>query len=62
MKKKKNEHNIIKDVRNLFSIKKEIDDRTVKDMRSIFRLKKENKTVKNTIIRFITNFFEYEED
>ena len=52
----------MKDVRNLFSIKKEINDRTVKDMRSIFRLKKENKTIKNTIIRFITNFFEYEED
>ena len=46
----------MKDVRNLFSIKKEINDRTVKDMRSIFRLKKENKTIKNTIIRFITNF------
>ena len=39
-KDKKIKEGIIKDVRNLFRLKKEIDDTTVKDTNSI-RLKKE---------------------
>ena len=39
-KDKKIKEDIIKDVRNLFRLKKEIDDTTVKDTNSI-RLKKE---------------------
>ena len=42
--------NIIKDVRNLFRLAKEIDDTTIKDIRNIFRLKKENKAIKDRII------------
>ena len=38
--KQKIEDNIIKDVRNLFKLRKEIDDTTVKDLRNLFRLKK----------------------
>ena len=34
------EDNIIKDVRNLFRLKKEIDHETKKDMGNRFRLKK----------------------
>ena len=30
--------NIIKNARNLFRLKKEIDDTTVKDVRNLFRL------------------------
>ena len=37
------DENIIEDVRNLFRLKKEIDDTTIKDIRNLFRLKKENK-------------------
>ena len=37
--KKKIEENIIKDVRNLFRLKREINDTTVRD-RNLFRLKK----------------------
>ena len=36
-------HNIIKDVRNLFRLKKEIDDTTTKDVSNLFRLKKKNR-------------------
>ena len=31
--------NIIKNARNLFRLKKEIDDTTVKDVRNLFRLR-----------------------
>ena len=34
------EKNIIKDVRNIFRLKKEVDDTTIKDIRNLFRLKK----------------------
>ena len=44
LKKKKNSIN--KDVRNIFRIKKEIDDNTVKDIKNIFRLKKKIKPLK----------------
>ena len=39
---KKIENNIIKDIRNLFRLKKEIGDTTVKDVSNCFRLKKKN--------------------
>ena len=35
------EDNIIKDVRILFRLKREIDDTTVKDLRNLFGLKQE---------------------
>ena len=34
------EENIIKDIRNFFRLKKEIDDTALKDIRNLFRLKK----------------------
>ena len=40
--KKKIQHNVSKDLRNLFRLKKEIDDTTIKDVRNLFRLKKEH--------------------
>ena len=39
-KDKKIENDIIKDVRNLFRLKEEINDTTIKDIRIFFRLKK----------------------
>ena len=44
------EENIIKDVRNLFILRKEINDTTIKDIRNIFRLRKENKVIKDRIL------------
>ena len=56
------EKNIIKDVRNLFRLKKEIDDTKIKDIRNLFRLKKEKKVIKDRIPRYIRNIFENEEE
>ena len=56
------EKNIIKDVRNLFRLKKEIDDTKIKDIRNLFRLKKEKKVIKGRIPRYIRNIFEHEEE
>ena len=39
--------NTIKDVRNLFILKKEIDDNTIKNIRNPFRLKKGNEAIKD---------------
>ena len=55
------EHNIIKNVRNLFRLKK-LGDNTTKNIRNLFRLKKQNETIKDRIIRDKRNLFEQEED
>ena len=39
--KRKREDNIIKDMTNLFRLRKEIDNSATKDIRNLFRLKKE---------------------
>ena len=51
--------NIIKDVRNRFGLKKEIEP--IKD-RNLFRLKKENKVIKNKTTKNIWNLFEKEKE
>ena len=50
------EENIIKDVRNLFRLKKEENDNIIKNIRNPFRLKMENE--KDRITRQISNLFE----
>ena len=58
------EENIIKDVRNLFrlkKLKKETKEAAIKGIRNLFRLKKVNKTIKYRIIRDIRNPFKHEE-
>ena len=37
------DENIIKDVRNLFKLKKEMDENTIKSVRNSFQLKQETK-------------------
>ena len=56
------ERNIIKDIRNLFRQKKELDYTAVKDIRNLFRLKKETKAIKDRILRDIKNLLEHEEE
>ena len=56
------QENIIKDTRNLFRLKKELNYTVVKDIRNLFRLEKETKATKDRIHRDIKNFFEYEEE
>ena len=53
------EKKIIKDIRNLFRLEKEINYTAIKDKRNIFRLEKEAKAVKDRIFRVIKNLFEH---
>ena len=49
------EENVIKDVRNLFrlkKIKKETNDAAIKGIRNFFKLKKDNKVIKGKILRY----------
>ena len=51
LKKIKNrEANIIKNMKNLFRLKKDIDDNTIKIAKNLFRLRKENEEIKNRTI------------
>ena len=55
------EFKIIKDIRNLFRLKKEIDDTTFKHIRYFFRMKKVNESIKDRIFIGIMDLFEYQE-
>ena len=39
--------NIIKDIRNLFRLEKELNYTAIKDIRNLFRLEKETKAIKD---------------
>ena len=55
---RKRKDTIIKDIRNIFRRRKEIDNSTIKDITK----KKENETIKDRIIRDIKSLFEQEND
>ena len=59
---KPDEENIIKDIRNLFRLKKVLNYTAIKDIRNLFRQKKETKTIKDRILRDIKNLFKHEEE
>ena len=52
------EDNIIKNVKNFFRLKKEIDGTTIKDIRNRFGLKIENESIKQSIDKILTNKIE----
>ena len=56
------EENIIKDIRNLLRVKKELNFTAIKDIRNLFRLDKETKGIKDRILRDIKNLSEHEEE
>ena len=56
------EENIIKDTRNLFRLKKELNYTSIKDIRKLFRREKETKVIKDRILIDIKNIFEHEEE
>ena len=61
------EENIIKDIRNLFSLKKELNYTAIKVIRNLFILEKKlkiikDKLIKDRILRDIKYFFEYQEE
>ena len=55
------EENIIKDIRNLFRLKKHIYF-AIKDRRNLFKLEKESKTIKGRILRYVKNLFERQKE
>ena len=56
------EENIIKDIRNLFRLKKEQNYTAIKDIRNLFRLEKETKAIKYRILKDIKNLSKHEEE
>ena len=56
------EENIIKDIRNLFRLKKEQNYTAIKDIINLFRKEKETKVIKGRILRDIKNLFEHEKE
>ena len=54
------EEDIIKDIRNLFRLEKELNYTPIKDTRNIFRLQKEIKAIKDRILRDTKNVSEHE--
>ena len=54
------EEKIIKDIRNLFRLKKELNYTVIKDILNRFRLEKETNRIKDRILRDIKNRFEHE--
>ena len=54
--------NIIKDLRNIFRLKKELNYTANKDIKNLFRLGKETKAIKDRILRDIKNLFKHEEE
>ena len=47
------EENIIKDIGNLFRLKKELKYTIIKDIKTLFRLEKETKAIKDRILKGI---------
>ena len=56
------EQKIIKDIKNLFRLKKELNYTAINNKRNHFRLEKESKSIKDKILRDIRNLFEQEEE
>ena len=56
------EENRIKDIRNLFRIKKEQNCSAIKGIRILFRREKETKAIKDRILRDINKIFEHEKE
>ena len=49
------EENIIKEIRNLFKLEKELNYNAIKDIKKLFRLEKEGKVIKDRILRYVKN-------
>ena len=56
------EEKIIKDIKNLFRLKRELNYTSFKDIRNLLDKKKETKSIKDRKLRVIKNLFEHEEN
>ena len=54
--------NMIKDKRNLFRVKKELNYTAFIDIRNLFRLEKETKAIKDKTLKDIKNLFGHEKE
>ena len=52
------EGKILKDTRNLFRLKKELNYTAIKNIRNLFRLEKGTKVIEDRILRYFKNYFE----
>ena len=65
---KEMEDNIVKDIRNVFRLKRENEKKkrvvctAIKDIRNLFRLEEENEAIKDRVIRDIKNLLEDKEE
>ena len=53
------EENVIKDIRNLFRLKKELNYTAIKDIRDFYRLEKQTKEVRD--IKILRDTYRYKE-
>ena len=60
MENSRPEEKIIKDIRKLFTLDKELNYTAIKDIRNLFRREKETKAIKDRIPRDMKNIFEHE--
>ena len=58
----KRKDNIIKDIKNIFRLRKEISNSATKNIKILFRLKKQKETIKDKMTRNIETLFEQEDD
>ena len=56
------EENIMKDLKKLFKLKKELNYTAIKDVRDHLRLEKETKAIKDRILRDSKNLYVHEEE
>ena len=56
------EEKMIKDIGNLFRLKKHLNQTAIKDTRNLLRREKETKEIENKIFRYIKNLFEPEKE
>ena len=52
----------IKDTRNFFRLKRELNYTAVKEITNLFRLEKETRSIQDIILRDIQNIFEHEKE
>ena len=56
------EENMMRDIRNLFRLKNELNYTAIKDIRNLFTLEKETKAIKKRTLGDIKNLFEHGEE
>ena len=56
------EEKIIKDIKNLFRLKKELNYTAIKDKKNLVRREQETKEINCRILRDVKNLFEHEEE